>query len=78
MSTLIEDLYNSIEIDLEKVSSTKVNEMSILSRYILGINNFRGKTEGNLWDIAFVERTPILLLIPKILKLMRCQNGDFK
>jgi len=71
MSTLLEDLYDSQDIDINKFANLKIRDLSNYQKSILDINNFHGDINNSLFDVTFMRRLPLQMVYYKYKFLMR-------
>lgn len=71
MPTLIENLYNNNNIDIESFIFTKIKDLSYLDKLILDIENFHGYQENTIIDVIFMNRIPLQMLLYRYKFLMK-------
>ena len=62
MATLIEDIYCSLNLDIKTMGITKMKDLSYFDKHILGIKDFYGYQDNNIFDISFISRTPLQMI----------------
>ena len=59
---LIEDLYDNLVIDIKEVVNKKISGYSLFEKTVLGIKDYKGYQEQNIFDVAFMNRVPFQIM----------------
>jgi hypothetical protein len=68
---LIEDLYVKTQSNIEKILKSKVNDLSNYQKKLLGLEDFSGVDDSNVYDACFVLIIPPQMMVAKYRKFIQ-------
>jgi len=68
---LIEDVYFKKQTDIDEILKSKVNDLSHYQKKLLGLEDFSGVDDSNVYDACFVLMIPPQMMVAKYRKFIQ-------